>query len=70
MLQVDPRQHSRPGEITENLRARITEAEQRGWLGEAQGLRVSLDAAQAKLASLDKRSRTDLGIPAVRPRSH
>ena len=43
-----------------------------GWLGEVQGLEVSLEAAKRKLASLDRsieRNRrtgpTDLGMPAI-----
>jgi hypothetical protein len=40
----------------------------RGWLGEAEGLRVSLAAARDKLAQLDERTRraatVSLGIPA------
>jgi hypothetical protein len=67
MLQIDPRQRPRLAEIISNLSARITEAEQHGWHGEAQGLRASLTAAQAKLASLDRRDSPDLGIPAIRP---
>jgi hypothetical protein len=46
-------------------------APQNGWLGEAQGLRTSLEAAKSKLASLkgvlaDPLSVTDLGIPTIR----
>ena len=43
-----------------------------GWLGEVQGLQVSLEAAKRKLASLDRsveRNRrtgpTDLGMPDI-----
>jgi hypothetical protein len=54
-------------EIRDNLQARITEAEREGWLGEVEGLQVSLAAAEDKLAQIDKRSRntatTDLGTP-------
>ena len=38
--------------------ARIAEAEREGWLGEVEGLQVSLAAAEDKLAQIDKRSRT------------
>jgi hypothetical protein len=52
------------------LHARIAEAEREGWTGEAEGLRVSLAAADAKLAQLDDRARRattiSLGIPAFR----
>lgn len=46
------------------------EATERGWLGDVDGLKVSLDAANQKLALMRKiRTRTrsvDLPIPAVR----
>ena len=54
-------------EIRDNLLARIAEAERQGWHGEAEGLKVSLAGAHAKLAQMDKRSRntatTDLVTP-------
>jgi hypothetical protein len=72
MLRVSPQQRPRLTEIIRNLRERITEARMNGWLGEVQGLEVSLEAAKRKLASLDRsieRSRrsgpTDLGMPAI-----
>jgi hypothetical protein len=42
-----------------------------GWLGEIEGLQVSLDAAKAKMASVGKAYRVrstaaDLGIPTIR----
>ncbi len=49
------------------LLARIDEAQREGWLGEAEGLKVSLAAAQQKLAQLDdlarRRSTIRLGMP-------
>jgi hypothetical protein len=52
------------------LVAEVPEAEREGWLGEAEGLRVSLAAARDKLAQLDERTRraatVSLGIPAYR----
>ena len=54
-------------EIRDNLTARIAEAEQQGWLGEAEGLRVSLADAEAKLAERGRRASViNLGIPAFR----
>ncbi|MFI0451808.1 hypothetical protein [Actinomadura sp. 6N118] len=57
-------------EIRDNLTARIAEAEREGWLGKAEGLRVSLAATEGKLAQLDNRVRRaatiNLGIPAFR----
>jgi integrase len=63
----DPAQRTRIAEIRDNLLARITEAEHEGWLGEVEGLKVSLAGAQDKLAQLDRRSQTtvNLGIPAI-----
>jgi hypothetical protein len=68
---LDPRQRHRLAEIIANLGDRITEARASGWLGEVQGLQVSLDAARAKLASLAKAEQAhsgqaDLGIPTIR----
>ncbi|GAA1629087.1 hypothetical protein GCM10009764_60040 [Nocardia ninae] len=54
-------------EIRDNLTARVTEAEKAGWIGEVEGLRVSLAAAQDKLNQLDQRPRrattVDLRLP-------
>lgn len=69
VLQIDPRQRPRLIEIIQNLRERIREARGNGWLGEVEGLQVSLDAATAKLNSLsqapaDGRPQlVDLGMP-------
>ena len=72
MLRVSPQQRPRLTDIIRNLRERITEARMNGWLGEVQGLEVSLNAAKRKLASPDRsieRNRrtgpTDLGMPAI-----
>jgi integrase len=68
MLWPDPAQRDRLAEIRDNLTARIAEAEQKGWLGEVEGLQVSLAGATEKLAQIDRRRRgastADLGIPA------
>jgi vacuolar-type H+-ATPase catalytic subunit A/Vma1 len=71
MLRVDPKQRNRLIEIVRNLSDRIDEAPANGWFGEVQGLQISLDAARAKLVSLDRTSRssgsiTKLGIPKIR----
>jgi hypothetical protein len=62
-------------EIIRNLAERIAEARTNGWLGEVQGLQVSLTKAKEKLVALDRtleRSRgtgqdgpTDLGMPVI-----
>ncbi len=61
----DPAQRPRITEIRDNLIARIAEAEREGWLGEVEGLKVSLASAEDKLAQIDRRSHrtADLGIP-------
>jgi hypothetical protein len=70
LLRVDPGERPRLIEIRDNLTARIAEAEQHGWLGEAENLNVSLTAAGNKLAQLEERIRkastVNLGIPAFR----
>ncbi|MET9078208.1 site-specific integrase [Streptomyces sp. NPDC004232] len=68
MLRPDPAQRERLVEIRDNLIARIAEAEREGWLGEVEGLQVSLAGAQDKLTQLDteatRRTTTvSLGMP-------
>ena len=67
MLRPDPAQRARLAEIRDNLLARILEAEREGWLGEMEGLEISLAGTQDRLAQLDAektRQRTiDLGMP-------
>ncbi|KPM50887.1 integrase [Frankia sp. R43] len=67
LLWPDPAQRTRLVEIRDNLVARIAEAEREGWLGEVEGLRVSLAGAQDKLVQLDRQTRptaaTHLGLP-------
>ncbi|WP_232247373.1 hypothetical protein [Kitasatospora azatica] len=58
LLRPDPDQRERVVSIRDNLIARIAEAEREGWLGEVEGLRVSLAGAEAHL--LDRR------LPAAR----
>lgn len=66
MLWPDPAQRDRLVEIRDNLSARIAEAEREGWLGEVEGLHVSLAGANDKLAQIDRRPTTiNLGIPTL-----
>jgi hypothetical protein len=65
MLRVDPEQRARLAEIIDNLQARLNQARDKGWLGEVQGLQVSLDAATNKLSRLDRSQRTHLDMPAL-----
>jgi integrase len=64
MLRPDPAQRPRLEEIIANLTARLTEARERGWLGEAEGIEVSIAAAQDKLARMSRL--VSLGIPTIR----
>jgi hypothetical protein len=71
LLRIDPAQRSRLEEIRDNLLDRITEAQREGWAGEAEGLKVSLAAANNKLAQADltaarRAEAVSLGIPAYR----
>jgi hypothetical protein len=71
MLRVDPAQRHRLREIRDSLTARIAEAEREGWTGEAEGLKVSLTAADARLAEAGtiaarRNTAADLGMPAYR----
>ncbi len=63
-----PAQRPRIAEIRDNLIARIAEAEQEGWHGEAEGLKISLAGARDKLAQIDRRSTpagpVTIGMPA------
>jgi site-specific recombinase XerD len=73
MLRVSPKQRARVVEIIHNLTDRIAEARMNGWLGEVQGLQISLTKAKEKLTNLDRsqertRSRTgpvQLGMPII-----
>jgi hypothetical protein len=67
LLRPDPTQRHRLAEIRDNLAARVDEAQRERWLGEVEGLKVSLAAANQKLAQLDdlaaRRTTIHLGIP-------
>jgi len=69
LLRPDPAQRGRLAEIRVNLHDRIAEAEREGWLGEIEGLKVSLAGTEDKLAQIDASlQRQDqaahLGMPA------
>ena len=70
LLRPDPAQRPRLTQIRDNLITRIEEAHREGWLGEVEGLRVSLAAAQQKLAQMGEISArhrdtvVHLGMPA------
>lgn len=68
LLRPDPVQRPRLLEIRDNLTDRINEARQQRWLGEVEGLKVNLTAANIKLAQLDglaarRTTAVQLGMP-------
>jgi hypothetical protein len=68
LLRPDPAARARLEQIRDNLLARIAEAESHRWYGEAEGLKVSLAGANAKLAQIDqitarRTQAVQLGIP-------
>jgi len=71
MLWPEPAQRPRIAEIRDNLIARIAEAESEGWLGEIEGLQISLAGANSKLTQIDRRGGgrqpVDPGLPAIPP---
>ncbi|MET3948692.1 integrase [Arthrobacter sp. UYCu512] len=62
MLRPDPSQRPRLEELIEALLDRKIEAEERGWLGELEGIEISLKAARDKLAQMS--TQVSLGLPA------
>jgi len=67
LLRPDPAQRARLIQIHDNLVDRIAEAHLEGWLGEVDGLNVSLAAVRNKLAQLDnhttRRPPVQIGMP-------
>ncbi|MEU9247447.1 integrase [Streptomyces sp. NPDC048385] len=67
LLRPEPTQRPRLLEVRDNLINRIEEARREGWLGEVEGLQISLAGARHKLAQLDqianRHSTIDLGMP-------
>lgn len=72
LLWPDPKQRHRLADIRDNLIDRIAEATREGWLGEVEGLHVSLAAAQEKLTQIDAQTHrpgpVELPTPSVPPR--
>jgi hypothetical protein len=70
LVRPDPDQIDRLREIINNLHARITEAEQNNWLGEVEGLKVSLAGAEEKLEEMERLTADDspvlLGLPTIK----
>ena len=69
LLRPDPAQRGRLGEVCDNLLSRITEARREGWLGEVEGLQISLAAARGKLTQLNELTSppatVQLGMPST-----
>jgi hypothetical protein len=69
LLRPDPAQRHRLIDVRDNLLTRIEEARREGWLGEVEGLQISLAGARAKLAQVEQMTSTatrqpvNLGIP-------
>ena len=68
-MRPSPGQRDRLEEIRANLHDRIAEAEREGWLGEVEGLKVSLAGVEDKLAQIAaslqrKANAVQLGMPA------
>jgi len=69
MLRPDPAQQHRLEEIIANLHDRLSEARERGWLGEVDGLEASIIAAEQKLVAMGRTANASttpiqLGLPA------
>ncbi|GHE71356.1 hypothetical protein GCM10018771_61770 [Streptomyces cellulosae] len=72
MLQVNPKMLPRLAEIEEDLVLRRKRAQEEQWLGEIEGIDMTLTfvrTKQADAARLAQRSTVPLGIPTVRPQS-
>ncbi|MDQ1042291.1 hypothetical protein [Streptomyces sp. V4I2] len=70
MLQVNPRMLSRLAEIEKDLMLRRKRAEEERWLGEIEGIDMTLTfirGKQAEVARLNSRSPVALGFPTPRP---
>ena len=54
LLRPDPAQRPRLIEVRDNLIARVAEARQEGWLGEVDGLQISLSGARQKMDQIEQ----------------
>lgn len=71
LLRPDPAQADRHQNIITNLADRIEEAEQNNWLGEVEGLKISLEAAELKLSPMERQTASvtvDLSLPTMQGR--
>ena len=71
LMRPDPAQRGRLEQIRASLADRIAEAQREGWTGEAEGLKVSLQATDSKLGQMQqiatRRALVDLGMPGRGP---
>ena len=67
LLRPDPAERNRLVELRDNLLARIAEARHHAWLGEVEGLQISLDGARQKLAHLEQIANQRRNIPIGMP---
>ncbi|MEV5177406.1 recombinase [Streptomyces flaveolus] len=70
MLQVNPKMLSRLAEIEKDLMLRRKRAEEERWLGEIEGIDMTLTfvrSKQADVARLTSRTPAALGFPTPRP---
>lgn len=70
MLWPDPAQRDRLVEIRDNLVARIAEAQREGWLGELEGLEVSLAGAEDKLVQMARSTGGSVPVELLAERPH
>lgn len=72
VLRVDPQQLGRLEAIAKSLIERIAEAEERGWAGEVEQLKISLQAARDKILATapPREGNVLLGMPASGPGSN
>lgn len=69
MLQIDPEMLNRLAEIEADLHLRRERAEAEGWLGEIEGIDLTLIFLRDKRAEahrIEQRGPVDVGIPALR----
>ena len=66
VLQVDPKMLARLDEIEADLITRRKRAEDEGWLGEIEGIDLTLSFLRQKRAHTKRFTRAHLGLPAIR----
>ncbi|MEU2248976.1 recombinase [Streptomyces sp. NPDC019224] len=72
MLHISPKMLGRLEELEADLLARLRRAEEENWLGEVEGINLTLTFLRAKRDETQRRTRrpaVDLGIPQPRPRA-